>query len=330
MKTTPKHIALIAGGYSGELEVSKQSQDSIYQFLSNTPYVVHKVLITKESWKVLLPDDSWTDIDKNDFSFITLQGSRQTFDYAYITIHGTPGENGLLTGYLEMLNIPYSCCSTLVSALTFDKFVCNKYLSAFGIKVTKGVRVFHNNLTQLEELSQTLNYPVFVKPCNGGSSLSTHKVLLAKDLQRAVTDALSVDGQVIIEEFIEGTEVTCGCYQDASGIHLLPITEVVTHNEFFDFNAKYNGEVEEITPARIPKELTQKVHDITRQVYRLLNARGIIRIDFIIKDEIPYLLEVNTTPGMTATSFIPQQVQACGQSMKNVLCSIIDFHLSTL
>ena len=327
---TPIHIALIAGGYSGELEISRQSQDNIFEYLTNSPYIVHKVVITKDSWEVQLPNNSWRAINKNDFSFINEKGIHQTFDYAYITIHGTPGENGLLTGYLDMLNIPYSCCSTLVSALTFDKFVCNKYLSAYGINVTKGVRVFDNDPALIQELSGKLNYPVFVKPCNGGSSLSTHKVMVASQLHPAVTDALLVDGQVIIEEFIDGTEVTCGCYQDATGIHLLPITEVVTHNEFFDFNAKYNGEVEEITPARISESLTKKVHDITKHVYTLLNAKGIIRVDFIIKDETPYLLEVNTTPGMTSTSFIPQQIQANGQSMKNVLCSIIDFHFSTL
>ena len=323
----PQHlnIALIAGGYSGEMEVSLRSQEGLLHFLSDSPHTIYPMLITHQEWSVSLPSGEKVPVHKDDFSIHTPQGKHIKFDFAYITIHGTPGENGLLTGYLDMLRIPYSCCSTLVSALTFDKYVCNRYLSTFGIRTTSGIRLGRHDTPSVQSILRQVPLPVFVKPCNGGSSVATHKVVDEANLLPAIQDALKEDVQVLIERVVQGTEVTCGCYRDDSGIHTLPVTEVVSRNEFFDYDAKYNGAVEEITPARISSELTAEIQSLTSRVYTILQAQGIIRIDYIIHEDKPYLLEVNTTPGMTATSFIPQQIRAAGLKIGEVLDSIITY-----
>lgn len=322
------HIALVAGGYSGEREVSLKSQEGIARFLSNSPYTIHRVVLTRDDWMVCDNDGQAFPIDKNDFSYTDKQGSHIRFNYAYITIHGSPGENGLLTGYLDMLQIPYSCCQTLIGAVTFDKFLCNRYLKTFGIRTVEGIRLEAKEVPDAQQILKKVPLPLFVKPCNGGSSLATHKVTDENALLPAINDARSEDSQVLIEKFVEGTEVTCGCYRNAEGIHVLPVTEIVSKNEFFDYGAKYNGEVEEITPARLPSSLSLRIQEITRSAYEILQARGIIRIDYILQEEEPILLEVNTTPGMTSTSFIPQQIAADGKSVADVLESVIKYHLS--
>jgi D-alanine-D-alanine ligase len=283
-------------------------------------------------------------IDKNDFSF-TREGVKHRFDFAYITIHGTPGENGLLQGYLEMMGIPYSCCNVLAAALTFNKYTCNHYLAGFGFNIAKSVLLRKNNLTpEGEELAKRieneLGLPCFIKSNVGGSSFGCTNVKKEEDIIPAIERAFQEGDEVICEAYMKGTEVTCGVYKTKDKAVAFPITEVVTKNEFFDYDAKYKGQVDEITPARIPDAIRDKIQAETLRIYDIIGANGIIRVDWIItgmRNTEDYvdpvedmskiqinLLEVNTTPGMTATSFIPQQVRAAGLDIKDVLTDIIE------
>ncbi|MCD8179552.1 MAG: D-alanine--D-alanine ligase [Tannerellaceae bacterium] len=323
-----KNIAIIAGGYSSEIVVSLKSAGGIYSFIDQEKYNLYVALLTREEWVVRLSDTETTPIDKNDFSF-ELNGEKIKFDFAYITIHGTPGENGLLQGYFEMLGIPYSSCGVLVSSLTFNKFVCNQYLKGFGIVVSDSIRLLKGDVINEDEIIEKLKLPVFVKPNDGGSSFGVSRVAEASQLKPAIEKAFSEGNEVIIESFISGTEVTCGCYKVKGKEVVFPLTEVVTENEFFDFDAKYNGQSDEITPARIPDDLARRVQETTSRIYDLLGAKGIIRIDYILRDnKQPVLLEINTTPGMTPASFIPQQVRAAGLDIKEVMTDIIENELN--
>jgi len=323
-----KNIAIVAGGYSSEYEVSLRSAEGIRSFIDGTRYNVFIVIIRKANWVVLLQDfttsgEKEIEIDKNDFSF-TVGGDKTKFDFAYITIHGTPGEDGLIQGYFDMLGIPYSSCGVLAGALTFNKFVNNQFLKTQGIKVADSVRI--KGMPDNMDFILDLGLPVFVKPNAGGSSFGVSKVKEASQLQSAITKALNESDEVIIEAFVKGTEVTCGCYKSCSKEVVFPITEVVTENEFFDYDAKYNGQVQEITPARISAKLTEWIRSTTANIYDIIGARGIIRIDYIIPDDggTPVLLEINTNPGMTSTSFIPQQIKAAGLDIKEVMTEIIE------
>jgi D-alanine-D-alanine ligase len=266
----------------------------------------------------------WASIDKNNFSF--RQGNETIrFDFAYITIHGTPGEDGLLQGYFDMLGIPYSTCGVLTSALTFNKYTCNQFLKSHGIAVSDSILLRKEQAVHTESIISLLGLPFFVKPNDGGSSFGITKVTEVAQIQQAVEKALQEGSEVMIERYIPGMELTCGCYKTNHKIAVFPITEVVSDNEFFDYGAKYNGESKEITPARISDELTGKIRCETEKIYELIGASGIIRVDFIVTpDEIPVMLEVNTTPGMTVKSFIPQQVQAAGLHMTDIMTDIIE------
>ncbi|HAC22694.1 MAG TPA: D-alanine--D-alanine ligase [Porphyromonadaceae bacterium] len=319
-----KNVAIIAGGDSSEIVVSLKSAQGLYSFIDKEKYNLYIAVLTKDSWYVNLPNEEKTPIDKNDFSFI-LNGEKINIDFAYITIHGTPGENGLLQGYFDMIGMPYSTCGVLSSAITFNKFVCNNYLRSFGISVASSLRLKNGETLSEQEVVEKLGLPCFIKPNVGGSSFGVTKVKEAAQIVPAIQKAYDEGNEVILESLIQGTEITCGCYKIKGKSVVFPITEVVTENEFFDYDAKYNGEVEEITPARISQELTQKVQELTSRIYDIVDAKGIIRVDYIIeKDGNPKLLEVNTTPGMTVTSFIPQQVRAAGLDIKDVMTDIIE------
>jgi D-alanine-D-alanine ligase len=268
-------------------------------------------------------------IDKNDFSFTTTEGKIK-FDFAYITIHGTPGEDGILQGYFDLIGMPYSTSGVLVEALTFNKFALNNYLRAYPeINISDSILVRRGMKRPSDhEIIERLGLPCFVKPNAGGSSFGVTKVKHIDDLSEAIDKAMNESDEVMIEKLMVGTEITCGCYRKGEEIITFPITEVVTTQEFFDYDAKYNGKVEEITPARIADETAQRVSELTKFIYKALNCFGIIRIDYILsgaygQEEIN-LLEVNTTPGMTATSFIPQQIRAAGLDIKDVLTDIIE------
>jgi D-alanine-D-alanine ligase len=278
----------------------------------------------KLRWEVCLPDSTKTSVDRNDFSF--MNGTKKVkFDFAYITIHGTPGENGLLQGYFDMLRIPYSCCDVLSSALTFNKFVCNQYLKGYGIRIAESLMIRKDFDISDKEIVEKIGLPCFIKPNLGGSSFGVSKVKMKEQLQPAIKKAFKEAPEVIIESFMDGMEVTCGCYKTKGKEVVFPITEVVSKNEFFDYDAKYNGESEEITPARISEELTQRIKQLTSAICNILACSGIIRVDYIITaGEKINLLEVNTTPGMTTTSFIPQQVRAAGLNIKDIITEIIE------
>ncbi len=325
-----KNIAIIAGGDSSEMGVSLNSAAGLLTFIDNEKYQLFVVLISKSGWVVRLDESEMIAIDKNDFSFI-LKGKKTHFDFAYITIHGTPGENGLLQGYFEMIGMPYSSCGVLTSALTFNKYFCNQYLKGFGVSVANAVLLRKGQSISAKEIEQKTGFPCFVKPNAGGSSFGVTKVKQASELQEAIEKAFTECDEVIIETYVPGTEITCGVYKTDEKSVVFPVSEVISKNEFFDYDAKYKGEVEEITPARISAELTGKVQNLTSEIYDILHCKGIVRIDYIITaGENLNLLEVNTTPGMTATSFIPQQVHAAGLDIKDVMTDIIEMELKKI
>ena len=327
------NIAVIAGGFSGEYAVSLRSAAGLLSWIDRSRFTPYLIVIERDGWYVR-PDGEETKepilVDKCDFSF-TLQGEHIKLDYALITVHGTPGENGLLQGYLDLVGVPYNTGGTLTEALTFNKYYCNRSLSTYpNLRVADSVRLLRNGARpSSEELIKRLGLPLFAKPNAGGSSVATSKVESLEALDKAVALAFDECDEVLLERFIAGTEVTCGCYRIGDTITALPVTEVVPKNSFFDFEAKYNGAVEEITPARISPELTALIQELTREIYQHIDARGIIRVDYISEaDGRPTLLEVNTTPGMTPTSFIPQQVKAAGLTMQDLLTDLIQDHLS--
>ena len=324
-----RKIAIIAGGDSSEYGVSLRSAAGIYSFLDHDKYDVTIVCLRGTEWQAQVTEDIWVDIDKNDFSF-TYQGQHTKFDFAYITIHGTPGENGVLQGYLDMIGLPYSCCGVLAAAMTFNKFTCNHYLKGFGIRVAESIllRKHQSTMPTSQEIVDQLGLPCFIKTNVGGSSFGVTKVKAIEDVQPAIERAFAEGDEVICEAFMQGVEITCGVYKTKNNAVAFPITEVVTSNEFFDYDAKYNGQVDEITPARIPDHVRDAVQALTLKIYDILGCKGIIRVDYILTDNWTInLLEVNTTPGMTATSFIPQQVRAAGLDIKNVLSDIIENQL---
>lgn len=323
-------IAIVCGGDSSEHDVSLRSAQGLYSFFDKDRYNVYVVDVKGTDWHVNLADGSIAVIDKNDFSFME-NGKMRLFDYAYITIHGTPGENGIMQGYFDLINMPYSTSSVLVEAMTFNKYVLNNYLRGFGVNVAPSILIRRGEEETLDEqrVMDEIGMPCFVKPSADGSSFGVSKVKNIDQLAPALRLAFMESDEVMIEGFMEGTEISIGVYKTREKSVVLPATEVVTSNEFFDYDAKYNGQVQEITPARLSDDVARKVADETSRIYDLLHANGILRIDYIIgKDENGgdkiMMLEVNTTPGMTATSFIPQQVRAAGLDIKDVLTDIVE------
>ena len=326
MKQLKRNIAIVCGGDSSEHDVSLRSAQGLYSFFDKERYNVYIVDIKGQDWHVELPDGTTANIDRNDFSFIE-DGKATLFDYAYITIHGTPGENGILQGYFDLVGIPYSTSGVLVEAMTFDKFVLNQYLRGYGVAVADSllIRRGFEHLVSDDEIAQRIGMPCFVKPATDGSSFGVSKVKKKDQLAPAMRKAMMESDKIMVEQYLEGTEVTMGFYKTQEKSVPLPITEVVTQNEFFDYDAKYNGQVQEITPARISEDVARRIREITSHIYDILHCNGIIRIDYIISKEGKiFMLEVNTTPGMTPTSFIPQQVKAAGLSMTDVLTDIVE------
>ena len=330
MENIKRNIAIVCGGDSSEHDVSMNSANGLYSFFDKERYNVYIVDVEGQNWHVNFEDGTTAPVDRNDFSFVK-DGKAVVFDYAYITIHGTPGENGLMQGYFELIGVPYSTSGVLVEAMTFDKYVLNRYLSGYGINVARSLllRRGEENKYSEEEIERIIGMPCFVKPAADGSSFGVSKVKNADQLAPALRVAFMESNEVMIESFLDGTEISIGCYKTKDKSVVFPATEVVTANEFFDYNAKYNGEVQEITPARISPDTAARVAEETSRIYDILRCNGIIRVDYIItKDEHGNakinMLEVNTTPGMTATSFIPQQVRAAGLDIKDVLTDIVE------
>ena len=320
-----KKIALITGGYSGEAVISYLSASSIQKNLDTEKWDTYKIDINPVGWNYLAPDGEKFPVDKNDFS-ITIAGNKINFDAVLVSLHGTPGEDGKLQGYFDTLNIPYTTCDTATAALTFNKRYTVAVASFAGMHVAKSVHLFKQIPVTPQSVLATLTLPVFVKPNNGGSSIGMSKVKQPDELQAALDKAFKEDDQVLVEEFIKGRELTIGVFKSKGEVIALPITEIIAKNEFFDFEAKYQGASEEITPAKIDEAVAEKIRAEARKAYAVFNCNGIVRIDFIYDDEagIPYMLEINTVPGQSDASLVPQQVIAMGWTLKQFYTALIE------
>lgn len=324
-----KIIAIIAGGDSSEHDVSMRSAAGISSWIDREKFEVFTIEVRGLEWNAHLHSGKLSPVALHNFTFLDEYNKRIKPDYAYITIHGTPGENGIMQGYFDLLHIPYSTSSLLVEAMTFDKFTLNQYLKGFGVKVAEEVLLRKGQEADAADIVSKVGLPCFIKPNAGGSSFGVTKCKTIDDILPAIEKARAESDDVLIESIMIGTEISNGVYKTKNGGgQVLPITEVVPKTEFFDYEAKYNGAVEEITPARLSDETTKRVQTLTSAIYDILGASGIIRIDYIISkneagDDVINMLEINTTPGMTQTSFIPQQVRAAGLEMKDVLTAVI-------
>jgi len=321
-----KNIALLAGGYSGEYAISIQTAATIEKNLDEKRYSVFKIIITKDEW---YHEDGGNKImvDKNDFS-LTVKGEKIIFDCVFIAMHGTPGEDGRVQGYLDMLNIPYTTCNSIVSALTFNKSYCNKVVKAFNVvNIANSVHLIKSEPYSMGAVLDQLKLPVFVKPNESGSSLGVSKVKHVEELLPAIEKAFKEDNQVLIEEFIEGSELTIGVYKANGYLNALPATEIVSKNEFFDYEAKYTpGVTKEITPAKIDTSLKEQLESKACYIYRHLNCRGIVRMDFILQRSTNklFFLEVNTMPGQSENSIVPQQVRASGRTLEDFYGELLE------
>ena len=323
-----KKIALIYGGNSSEVEISIQSGKNVASCIDKSKYEVYEVLLRGASWQVQLYEGdsaepvAAVEVDKTDFSFIN-KGVKTKFDLAYIMIHGNPGENGLLQGYFEMLGIPFNTCSAFVSTITFDKHSCKRFLDFAGVKMAKDHFLRQGHDYSAKDIVKELGLPLFVKPTSGGSSFGITKVKREEDLDEAIQSAFKECDSIIIEECITGREMTNGIYKKNGEIVNLPVTEIVTNREFFDYEAKYLGMSNEICPAQISEELTKDIQNLTEKIYKYMGCDGLVRIDYIVKGYDIYFLEINTIPGMTAMSLVPAQVRAAGIDMGDFFTSLI-------
>ena len=323
-------IAFVTGGYSGEAEVSYKSAVTIEAHIDKTKYDVYRIDITPSSWFHTDKEGKKIPVDKNDFSLL-MEGRKIIFDAVLIGIHGTPGEDGKLQGYLDLMNLPYTSCDAATSALTFNKRYTVAVAAFAGIQVSRSLHLFKHEKPLASEVLQKLQLPVFVKPNNGGSSIGMSKVNKPEEMAPALEKAWKEDDQVLVEEFIQGREFTIGVFRSQGEIITLPFTEVKTSKDFFDFEAKYSpGFTEEITPALTDKAITEKVRSTAKKIYRVFNCSGIIRIDMIFSEvkEEPYLLEINTVPGQTDASIVPQQVRAMGWTLNQFYSALIEDALS--
>lgn len=325
--TMKKTIALLTGGTTGEWVVSVKSAVTIAQNLDPEKYDVYKIMLTENGWFYEPADSVKIEIDKNDFS-LTLNGRKIKFDGVFIAIHGSPGEDGKLQGYFDMIGMPYTTCNALTSAVTMNKGYTKAVVADIKhLNVAKSVQIFKNGNYSLDEIKSQLRLPYFVKPNNGGSSIGMSKVKHADDLQEALDRAFNEDDQILIEEFVEGREFSVGVFRSKGKVTVLPATEVIPANEFFDYEAKYTpGATEEITPGRMSDEEKSRVEEVVAAVYEKLNCRGVVRIDYFLEHQTSkfYFIEINTIPGQTATSFIPQQVAATGMALKDFYTQVIE------
>jgi D-alanine-D-alanine ligase len=324
------NIAFVTGGYSGESVISYKSAITIENNVDREKYNIYKIDITPKGWWYVANDGQRTSVDREDFS-ITDNGKKINFDAVLIGIHGTPGEDGKLQGYFDMMNLPYTSCDAATSGLTFNKRYTVAVAAFAGINVAKSVVLIKGKLGNPETIASQLNFPVFVKPNNGGSSIGMSKVNVPEELGAAIEKAFKEDDQVLIEEFITGREFTIGVFRTKGEIVTLPFTEIKTKKEFFDFEAKYTpGFTDEITPAQVDEAIAEKVRATAKKVYQVFNCGGVIRIDFIYNDAKgePYMLEINTVPGQSEASIVPQQVKAMGWTLKKFYSALIEDALS--
>ncbi len=320
-----KTIALITGGYSGESVISYKTAATIEKNIDTEKWINYTIDISPAGWFYTTPAGEKIAVDKNDFS-ITVDRKKINFDAVLVGMHGTPGEDGKLQGYFDCLNIPYTSCDAASSALTFNKRYTVAVAAFAGMHVAKSLHLFKNIATAATDILKELKLPVFVKPNNGGSSIGMSKVNEAADLQGALDKAFKEDEQVLVEEFIKGREFTIGVFKTKGQVITLPITEILTKKDFFDYEAKYNGASEEITPAVVDESIAEKVREAAKKAYAVFNCKGIVRIDFIYNEAAanPYMLEINTVPGQTEASIVPQQVKALGWTLKDFYSALIE------
>jgi D-alanine-D-alanine ligase len=321
-----KNIAIIMGGYSSEYKISLISGNVVYQYLDKTKYNRFRIHIFKEKWVYVDENNAEFSIDKNDFS-VTVNDQKITFDCVFNAIHGTPGEDGLMQAYFELLGIKQSSCDYYQAALTFNKRDLLSVLKPYGIKTAISYYLNKGDVINTAEIVKKVGLPCFVKPNKAGSSFGISKVKSEAELPIAIEVAYKEDNEIIIESFLDGTEVSVGVINYQGEIKVLPITEIVSDNDFFDYEAKYEGKSQEITPARISDELTQKVGETAKRAYEVLKMKGFSRSEFIIVDNEPYMLEMNTIPGLTTESLIPQQAQAAGISLQDLFTNAIELAL---
>ncbi len=323
-----KNIALVTGGFSGEAVISYKSARTISNNLDRERFEVFRIDINPGGWFYEQPDGTKTEVDKNDFS-ISVNGDRIRFDAVFIGMHGTPGEDGKLQGYFDTLGIPYTGCDAATSAITFNKRYAVAVAGMSGIAVARSVVLFREHAVSPEQVAEGLQFPVFVKPNNGGSSIGMSKVdAFTGEFGLAIEKAFREDNQVLVEEMVKGREFTVGVFRSAGTIIVLPLTEVKAHSDkaFFDFEAKYQGKSTETTPAEVEEVIADRIRDAARKVYEVFNCRGVVRIDFIYneKEERPYMLEVNTIPGQSEASIVPQQVKVMGWSLKEFYTKLVE------
>jgi D-alanine-D-alanine ligase len=326
---TMKNIALLAGGFTGEYEVSLNSANNIAANLDKGKYNVYTILVNRDRWFYEAGSERF-DIDKNDFS-ITIKGEKIKFDFAFITIHGTPGEDGKMQGYLDLVNIPYNTCDVTTSAISMNKAFTKTIVNGIhGLHTAKSIRLFKNDGHDVANIASSLRFPLFIKPNNGGSSVGMSKVYNVAELPAALTKAFHEDEQILVEEFIKGREFSRGIARLHGKIVVLPATEIITTKDFFDYEAKYtSGVTEEITPADLTPQKDAQIAEILTEVYLRLNCKGMVRIDFILLDGTLdfYFIEINTTPGQSSASLIPQQVRAAGMSVPDFYSELIEGNL---
>jgi D-alanine-D-alanine ligase len=323
-------IAFVTGGYSGEAEVSYKSAVNIEAGLDTGIYDVYRIDITPAEWFHLTADKRKIQVDKNDFSLL-IDGRKIIFEAVVIGIHGTPGEDGKLQGYFDLMNLPYTSCDAATSALTFNKRYTVAVAAFAGIRVCHSEHLFLQDNPDASELAKRISLPVFVKPNNGGSSIGMSKVNRKEDLAAAIQKAFKEDDQVLVEEFVSGREFTVGVFRRDKEITILPVTEVKTTKDFFDFEAKYSpGFTDEITPADIDGPMADKIRQTAKKIYQVFNCDGVVRIDMIYNEASsePFLLEINTIPGQTAASIVPKQVRAMGWTLKQFYSALIEDALS--
>ncbi|MBC8510444.1 MAG: D-alanine--D-alanine ligase [Cryomorphaceae bacterium] len=316
-----KNIAILTGGDSAEYDISILSANTVLQHLNPELFKGYIIHLKDDKFTVLIKKIK-IEVDKSNFTF-EVENKRISFDAIFMALHGSPAENGLIQPYFDNLNIPYTSCNAKVSALTFNKYECNKKLKELGFNcATSFLYKKENNIVE-QEIIDRVKLPCFVKPNGAGSSFGISKVKKKEDLTKAINSALQHDNKVLIEQFIDGIEISCGVYTNQNNIQALPITEIVTENEFFDYQAKYEGKSQEITPARISKKLTIEVQKLTTDIYKAMELSGICRIDYIIMNEKPYILEINTIPGFTEESIIPQQVKSANLKLSVIFESCL-------
>jgi len=316
-KTMKYNIAIIAGGDSGEYEISIKSAAVVRKHLDNAAFDSYLVVIRGKEWNHYADDGRGYPVNKEDFS-INMPEGKVSFDGVFVAIHGTPGEDGKIQGYFDMLGIPYTSCDQVTSALTFDKFFCNHFVSSFGVNISRSIVLKRGEKIKEDEILHQLTLPLFVKPNRGGSSVGTSKVKTMEELLPALQLAFREDSQVILEEHIPGRELSCGTIDYRGEIRTLPITEIISKKEFFDYEAKYQGMSEEVTPANIPAEVASNISSTSIRLYKLLNCKGMVRFDYILNGDKLFFLEVNTVPGMSELSIVPQQALKAGISLKEL------------